>query len=88
MSSFIRIDGPPEFCRSLAAAIAETLRDRLDDIRLLDAGQAAQVLGVTVPTFRNIADREKIPSVDFGERNARWSINDLRELKKKREVKG
>lgn len=86
--STIRIDGSPEFCRALAAALAETMKAHLNDALLLDAGQAAQILGLTVPTFRNLAEREGIRSYDFGERNTRWSLADIQALAKRREVKG
>lgn len=88
MSSFIRIDGPPEFCRALASAIAEQMSARLDEVQCLDANQAAQLLGLTVPTFRNVVEREGLASTDFGERNTRWSLTEIKALKQKREVRG
>lgn len=88
MKSSVKLEGSPDFCRALAATLAGMLEVHLDDLRLLDANQAAQMLGVTPQTFRNIAEREGLRYVDMGERNSRWSVAELRELIARRRVEG
>jgi predicted DNA-binding transcriptional regulator AlpA len=88
MKSSVKLECSPEFCRELAATLAGMMEVHLDELRLLDASQAAQMLGVTVQTFRNIAEREGLRYVDMGERNSRWSVTELRELIARRRMEG
>jgi hypothetical protein len=72
---------------ALEKAISEAVKEKVEDLQLLTAKEAAAFLKVPVPTFRDIAKREQCGNIDLGPRGARWSIKQLRALIAKREVK-
>lgn len=74
---------PGAFEKALAAAV----REACEDLQLLDAEACAGLLAVSVPRFRQIATERKLSGYDLGQRGARWSLKQIRELLREREVK-
>jgi sugar/nucleoside kinase (ribokinase family) len=78
-------DLPPEV---LQAALADAARAALDDLQLFDAHDAAKLLKMPTQAFRRLAKRHNGGSFDFGQRAARWSGKQLRELMAAHEIRG
>jgi hypothetical protein len=72
---------------ALERALAEAVKAQIDDLQLYTAKEAAAFLKVPASTFRDIVRREQCGLFDLGQRGARWSGKQLRELLARREVK-
>lgn len=72
------------FASALRTAILERM-DALDleSIKLLNAKDAARLFNISPATLR----KGRIDCIDFGERNMRWSIKDLKAAVESRRVK-
>lgn len=71
--------------RALSAAFRENVKSlEVESLKLIDAKEAANLLGITPRAFRNIA----CDHFDFGTKRARWSLKDLRQIIEKRRVRG
>lgn len=78
-------DVPPD---ALKAALVEAAKDALEGLQLYDAPTAAALLGLPVQAFRRLVKRHRGGCYDFGQRAARWSGRQIRELQQAHEVKG
>lgn len=75
---------PPDVLKdALTEAFAKCFAASAEDIKCIDAAEAAMMLGITPAAFRSIAQDHH----DFGPRNTRWSLRQIRELKESRRVK-
>jgi hypothetical protein len=72
---------------TLEKAISDAVKEKVEDLQLLTAKEAAALMKVPVTTFRDLARREQCGSFDLGPRGARWSMKQIRSLQAKREVK-
>jgi sugar/nucleoside kinase (ribokinase family) len=78
-------DMPPEV---LQAALTTAAREALDSLQLFDAVGAAKLLRMPTQAFRRLAKKHNAGSFDFGQRAARWSGKQLREIMAAHEVRG
>lgn len=69
--------------RAIAEAVSSVVKAGAEDLQMLDAKQASELLKITPQAFRKLAG----DSFDFGQRRARWSLRELRELVETRRVK-
>ena len=57
-----------------------TLPDSLNDQRVLDARQSAELIGVSIATFRRLGWAGKLPpSIQVSDRRLGWRVSDLRQ---------
>jgi hypothetical protein len=67
--------------------LAKVLEQKVEELRLVDAKTAGQMLSMTDRGFRELAKREGVDHFDMaGERRTRWSLADIRSLINKRRV--
>ena len=70
--------------RALSAAFREDVKSLdVESLRMVDAREAAKLLGITPQALRRIA----CDHFDFGARRTRWSLKELRQLTEKRRVR-
>jgi hypothetical protein len=72
---------------ALERALSEAVKEQVADLQLFTAREAAALLKLPLPTFRDLVKREQVGSVDLGPRGARWTLKQIQELIKRREVK-